>query len=873
MKDSEIGIYFVVNLHWDREWFMPYESARVRFVSLVDHFLTMLTRPDGLPCILLDGASRLVRDYLEVNPDKEAIVRELISSKKLIVGPWYVQPDFFLISGESIVRNLLVGMQYARSFGYSGKTAYVPDSPGMPSQLPQILRKVGVESAVFHRGVPKIPQDIEFQWEGADGSKVNAIFLPRGHNICHSGLLAQDKNVATQNVLSLVELYLPICRSNHLLLMVNAKTPLDHLPAVFREVSDAIKPIRTTVGSLEGFVDSLDWSTLGCNLVNSELRSSDKSFIFPGVLTARAHLKRLNAICEHALFDLAERFSSLAYRLGSPYPRGLLRTAVQYLLENQEQDSIGGNHTDAVELDIQSRYRWIRQICGELTTAAMSFIGDRLGHPGFEDGDILFAVFNPNPWMTSAYVEAEFIIEGCEKLPESFDLYDPYNKPMYGEMVSTEKGIWLKYAPLRRPKEVEGTLVRFRFQAEDIPPIGAAVYRLHPGLNRWTFDESVGISNNTFFNEHLDVTVTDDGSLTILDKATGFIWEHVNSFVDGGDAGDLYTYEPPPRDVIITTLNQRPTVVMIDEHPFRCGAKISWNLRVPARLTPNRETREDAFVDLSIISEVMLRRGSKSLEFKTTVTNTALDHRLRVTFPLPEEPYQVKAGSPFDTLSRPTKVVALRGTEKPSSSWPMYHYVGVQNSKGRGFVIGIHGASDYEVIDGQLAITVLRSTGWINRSDLRTRKWTLELPVKSDGGQCQGRNEIEYVLVLSDGDFVSSGALRRVHEWALPVRAFTGVAQRIGTSFLPGISIGDCCVELTAVKQAESGEGLVIRLANLSSEYREVPIEVSDALGLSTWRIVNLLEEETCNCGPLWESGKPARIRMAPKEIVTLKLE
>ena len=78
----------------------------------------------------------------------------LIQDGRLQVGPWYVMPDEFLVSGEALIRNLLVGRKIARAFGGEAwPIGYVCDMFGHTGQLPQILRGFGMEGAVVWRAV------------------------------------------------------------------------------------------------------------------------------------------------------------------------------------------------------------------------------------------------------------------------------------------------------------------------------------------------------------------------------------------------------------------------------------------------------------------------------------------------------------------------------------------------------------------------------------------------------------------------------------------------------------------------------------------------------------------------------------------------
>ena len=70
------------------------------------------------------------------------------------MGPWYILMDEFLVSGETIVRNLQMGLARGAAFGGAMEVGYLPDMFGHIAQMPQILRLAGFEHAVVWRGVP-----------------------------------------------------------------------------------------------------------------------------------------------------------------------------------------------------------------------------------------------------------------------------------------------------------------------------------------------------------------------------------------------------------------------------------------------------------------------------------------------------------------------------------------------------------------------------------------------------------------------------------------------------------------------------------------------------------------------------------------------
>ena len=70
---------------------------------------------------------------MRARPDREGDVKALVKTNRLQVGPWYVQADELMPSGESLVRNLLYGMADAEHWGGRCEALYSPDAFGHPA--------------------------------------------------------------------------------------------------------------------------------------------------------------------------------------------------------------------------------------------------------------------------------------------------------------------------------------------------------------------------------------------------------------------------------------------------------------------------------------------------------------------------------------------------------------------------------------------------------------------------------------------------------------------------------------------------------------------------------------------------------------------
>jgi hypothetical protein len=154
---------------------------------------------DGtLPSFLFDGQTVAWRDLLAVaSPAMAQRLQRHATQGRLVLGPWYVSADEFLVSGESLMRNLAFGLADAHSAGPVQAVGYLPDTFGHVAQMPQILAQFGIGLAVVWRGADA--QYDRFDWVAPDGTAVGTVFLTQGYYL--HPLHAPDGFTALQTLL------------------------------------------------------------------------------------------------------------------------------------------------------------------------------------------------------------------------------------------------------------------------------------------------------------------------------------------------------------------------------------------------------------------------------------------------------------------------------------------------------------------------------------------------------------------------------------------------------------------------------------------------------------------------------------------------
>src|SRR5258706_266196 len=122
---TKTTLLLVPHTHWDREWYQTFQQFRLRLVRTVDLVLDTLERDPAFTCFMLDGQTIRLDDYLEVRPENAERLRSLARAGRLLTGPWYVQPDEFLVGGESLIRNLQLGRRMAEPYGGAMPVGYL----------------------------------------------------------------------------------------------------------------------------------------------------------------------------------------------------------------------------------------------------------------------------------------------------------------------------------------------------------------------------------------------------------------------------------------------------------------------------------------------------------------------------------------------------------------------------------------------------------------------------------------------------------------------------------------------------------------------------------------------------------------------------
>jgi mannosylglycerate hydrolase len=437
------NLHVVSHTHWDREWYRPFQLFRLKLVHLVDGMLDILENDQEFKHFMLDGQTILLDDYLYMRPEKEAILREHVRNGRIIIGPWHILPDMFLVGPEAHIRNLLEGDRTSRIYGLKMMIGYMPDSFGHIGQIPQILRGFGIEVASLWRGVYDGPA--EFWWQAPDGSRVLMAYLREGYgngadlptdNLERFASMI-DKKGNTLAAASIASDFLIMFGTDHM------EPPRDTSEAIAyaNEMLQNTHVIHSTLPQYAAAIQaSIKEQEVELPTVEGELRACKRMHLLPGVLSTRIWIKQRNHACETLLGKWVEPFSTFATLVTAAdqpqamikCPSSIVRQTWRLLMENHPHDSICGCSIDEVHEEMKVRFNQVEQIGEEITKQSLeslaSFVRTDLAQrasdnlPSIGEAQSAIIVYNPSSTARTDIVTATI------ELPPNVTEFDLVNE-------------------------------------------------------------------------------------------------------------------------------------------------------------------------------------------------------------------------------------------------------------------------------------------------------------------------------------------------------------------------------------------------------------------------------------------------------------
>nr|WP_010133171.1 glycoside hydrolase family 38 C-terminal domain-containing protein [Microbulbifer agarilyticus] len=808
----------VVQTHWDREWYYPHQTFLARLLRVMRQVVEQLDCGE-LHSFLFDGQVSAIEDfYTHAEPELAERVRAHVQAGRIVIGPWYIMADEFLCAGESLVRNLELGMSRAARHGRCQKVGYLPDTFGHISQMPQILQGFGIDNAVAWRGIDA-PQS-EILWRAPDGSAVVTVFLTEGY---------YQHPFNTEDWLGNLNTYLGkiVNRSSGCDLLLTQGG--DHLLTVegLQQKIDVYNQgqsdFRLVQRGLEEYVRSVQSGEQAepLSVVVGELRDNQAAFVLPDVLSTRQYLKAQNQLLEDLLTGLVEPLlaSTAPAWTGQYYPQHYLEQTWQLLIEQHAHDSICGCSVDEVHREMEVRFSQLHQRMVALTEQALQvsgFVNDRVSFhrdgmapsPFADDSSV--TLFNPSPKPRCGWQQVSLFLAG--------DAHDQV-------VLETDQGKILPSLLMYCEAAEE-----FQSPIDDFPDVTkghrytlavqvelAGLEMLRCSVKGAARDSKNGLTvakhsrlsasiENSFYR-----LLIDGNQLVIEDKQSGKHYRDALSLVSEQDGGDTYNFSPVDGEDYRAEIT---SFSMSAEHAIQV-LELRLRLTQPAGLDMDRKSTSERVESTGVLT-LRLMPGDDYIDCQLEWDNRARDQRLRLQLSLGEHVSHAGSDSAFAWIERPkiyadsTQVSGQQ--ESPVAVFPS------QSAVSAGPVGFLHrGLQEAELVqagsEDRLAITLVRSVGWLSRRDLKTRGLGAGPDLATPEAQCLRKHQFQFAFSLRNPSTID--LLNRADSWRKPVTLLRGG----GRGPFAQLELQNATLQVSSLRrvQRQGGPALELRVWNPES--------------------------------------------------------
>ena len=841
---QQATLHLTGNSHIDAAWLWPWTET----VDVVKRtFGTALQLMHEYPQYTYTQSAAAYNEWIaQKYPDMNAEIAQRIKEGRWeIVGGMWVEPDLNMPDGESLVRQFLVGKRwYKQAYGVDVRIGWNPDSFGYTWQLPQIMKKSGVDYFVTQKMAWNDTNQLPFKffwWQSPDGSKVLSYFP---HDYANDNLnlvrLARDFTIAQKQATGLPGIMDLYGIGDH-----GGGPTRAILDEGFHWAAPGHVTPKIEFGTAQSYFSGLE-KQIAPDSPSWDYRSIAKGYTAPpavagkvniptwkselyfeyhrGVMTTQANHKRNMREAEEQVLN-AEKFSSIAWVLGGrAYPAAELTEDWKKVLFNQFHDLAAGSGIGVIYKDAQKDYDVVRWSTNEIDAAALGAVGEKINTSAKDAKAIPIVVYNPLGWERSG--EASVKVQMPSAAP--FAVLDGVTPVGYERgSLDTQTGVQ-----------------ELRLDVRGVPALG---YKTLHVVYADSADQSPastivsGAAGLSIENSYLRVSINkDSGCITsIFDKRSNF-----EALTPNACGNQLQFFKDTPKDydawnVDPGTYEVPPSVV--ERVDMVQAIQVSPNTPSPAfRIT--RHWQNSKFVQTISLKDDLVDIDNEIDWHESHVL-------LKAAFPL-------AASGPFATYEIPYGAIDRPTTR--NNSWEKAQFE-VAAMRWADLDDGKHGLSvindtkyGYDAVGNTLRLTLLRSPKW------------------PDAEADMGHHHFHYALYPHAGTWKDALTVRHGYEYNYPLTAVVTTAH---AGSLPAshsfASVGPENVVLTAVKKAEDAKGLILRVYEWAG--KDATAEFHVPPGATGATVTNLME--TPEGGPLTVAGDVVKAPIHPYEILTIRVD
>ncbi|MHA1228160.1 MAG: glycoside hydrolase family 38 C-terminal domain-containing protein, partial [Candidatus Hodarchaeales archaeon] len=865
MEETEKNrvVFVVPHTHWDREWYLPFQVFRNRLVKLVNELINIFdSQPDYY--FMLDGQTIILEDYLEIEPTNKEKLIKLIKSGKIDIGPLYILPDEWLVSGESLLRNYEYSVEIAKEYDIRlMPIAYLPDMFGHSKDIPQIFHDVtAIKHAVLWRGVGEEISSSTFIWKANKESEegIFCIYMPFGYG--NAANLPENIDRLKELIVTKIKDLEPFSQVPVFLLMNGSDHlfPQPKLQQLFPKLR--IPGLQIQIGKLEDFIETFQKKLASKNITLQEyigeFRSSKRAPLLQDTYSTRMWIKIHSQKVNDILIKYAEPLNTYLFEFTNTYPSGAFKTAWKWFLRNQPHDSICGCSVDEVHEEMRTRFSWAEQIGQNQIDNFFNILTE-------EDNDSKtpnIIVYNPSNWSGTNYVSVSTPDSDSIKglldsegnyyaIQSIFSYQDIIYQATVGPLIlktlirSVQGGKIYNYHinKVITNELDEETLevivtcsdVENEFKFDDVynelwnkvksksykryhilaTNNAGSSYGFIAPLRPFAFSRFTPIKNKPEMpnkkqltlsiqcieNSYFRLEINKNGLLNLFDKTANISYSNINQFEDWGDKGDEYTFGRIGPRINKVKLKKRE---IIQKGPILGEYLLKYEMTVPEALSDDRKKRKGK-VTIPISVTMIFYNDLPRIDFRVRIKNKAKDHRLRVLFPLPYDTTYTYTSTHFGVIKR-NCILSSDDTdyvEKPSGIQPQKRFIRVQDDNGVAtFTLINLGLPEVELVDqSTLALTLIRSVGHLSRDDFEERPTHAGPFIETLGAQEQKTYDFEYSILAHTKEKPISWSFKQAEAATLrPWAKYAFLSEKRLAELEPIIKIKDDRVLISSVR-------------------------------------------------------------------------
>lgn len=819
---SDATIFLMNSSHQDIAWMdSPEKCILLRDTMLLSPLIDLTLRKPEYRFDIEDAL--MLREYIHRHPDKENIIRQLLVDGQISCGAAYIQPYEEMYSGESLARQFYLGKKWLKDkLNYQADVYWNVDVPGRTLQMPQIMRKAGVDYLMMSRFEKGI-----YHWYSPDGSFITA-FSP-GHYADAFTSLQKNFYDAAQYTGSSSLFWNKFYDEKSSQKIIPLLSDWDMSPAVdyssFIKEWESIKTLSRDRGDFKPvelpkfkIVSGADFfKAIAQTMTNIPEISGERPAVWI-YIQGPSHERALKASREaDILLTQAEKFATVNSWIDGSfknYPQDELNNAWKSkVYPDHGWGGKNGNITDQLFL---RKYIFARSQGEKILKQTLGNIASKIRVDTSKG--IPLVVFNSLSWSRT----------DVAKTKVTFD-----KKEASGVTLKDWKNNVLPCQIIQKELYDDGSIrsAEICFIAEKIPSIGYKTYYYSPGREN---NMPISEKSQSIENDYYRIEVANGGLRSIYDK------ELERELIDPSkfNAGEVFTMRSIGNGAGEFADVQQPDTVNFDKTGnYQTQWEIDQNGPVYISLKSQQQIR-----NAIVVQKIKLYHDIKRIDFNTEIKNWegVLYREYRFALPLNMENGQVAYEVPYGVLE-------VGKDEMEGDAGERYIYP-CRDTRPRGIQNWI-GAYDKNV--SIILSSSVAAADFLDPTDQSMHNPLLQLILFASRKSCH----VEGNEYLQTGDHTFHFSLTSTRsDWRNGYKAgieaneslkVTSISRQFLQAGLPEeisfFTIDKPDVIITSIKKADDREGSVIRMVEM--EGKDTNVSIKSFMKIHEIDYANLIEE------------------------------